>query len=239
MRMPGMDRSQTAGGERGSVSGFLLACLLIFTAGLLATGAIYGVWLRQGEHNSAPLLPMVLATPTLTPAPTLPPEWVGPDGEREHEYVIQDGAYIIGGDGHKIELFNNPEARNPSWSELERFLRRDKTDQQPYEPLSFVCADFAETLHNNAEEAGIRAAFVALDIVDEQDGHALNAFNTSDRGLVYIDDTGLPKQDSLLCSLDKYVIVEVGKEYSPELIFPCGSYFWESLGTVTEVYIQW
>jgi len=94
-------------------------------------------------------------------------------------------------------------------------------------------------LHNNAEEAEIRAAFVAADLVDEQDGHALNAFNTTDRGLVYIDDTGLREQDSVQCLLDKYVVVEIGREYRPELIFPCGSYFWESVGTVAEVYIQW
>jgi hypothetical protein len=71
------------------------------------------------------------------------------------------------------------------------------------------------------------------------EGHALNAFNTTDRGLVYIDNTGLPMENSLPCSLDKSVIVRVGEEFRPELIFPCGTYFWESVGTVTEVYVQW
>jgi hypothetical protein len=51
-------------------------------------------------------------------------------------------------------------------------------------------------LHNNAEKTGIKAAFVVVTItkyenrVIQVDQHALNAFNTVDKGLVYIDCTG-------------------------------------------------
>ncbi len=45
-----------------------------------------------------------------------------------------------------------------------------------------MCGTFAETLYNNAAAAGIRAAWVAVDIRGRTIGHALNAFSTTDRG---------------------------------------------------------
>lgn len=57
-------------------------------------------------------------------------------------------------------------------------------------PHPNVCADFAERLHNKAEMAGIRAGYVTVDFADSDSGHALNVFKTTDRGRVYIDDTG-------------------------------------------------
>jgi len=51
---------------------------------------------------------------------------------------------------------------------------------------SFVCADFAETLHNNAEKVGIRVAYVTVNGI-----HALNAFDTTDRGWFTLTMVGL------------------------------------------------
>ena len=67
----------------------------------------------------------------------------------------------------------------------------DPTDDKPYSP-SFLCGAFAQEVHNNAEARGIRSAWVAIDFKDDPDGHghALNAFNTVDKGLVFIDCTG-------------------------------------------------
>jgi hypothetical protein len=134
---------------------------------------------------------------------------------------------------------NNPKARNVSWAELIQFLQGDKTDEVPYSYDTFVCADFAEMLHNNAEKAGIRAAYVNLDLSGYLFGHAANAFYTTDRGLVYIDDTGTVA--SYPCSADKTVVVEVGLQYVPQSIFPCSGYSWswEPMGTVTGFSIQW
>jgi len=77
------------------------------------------------------------------------------------------------------------------------FIEADTTDTKGYVEEGFrdwyqahVCADFAEEVHNNAEAAGIRAAWVGIDIEGDEEGHALNAFETTDRGLVYIDCTG-------------------------------------------------
>lgn len=91
--------------------------------------------------------------------------------------------------GSRVCLVNYKNATDPAWDELMSFLEMDDTDEQPYIEGSFVCADFAEMLHNNAEASGIKAAFVGVDFVVGE-GHALNAFNTTDRGQVYVDCTG-------------------------------------------------
>lgn len=125
--------------------------------------------------------------------------------------------------GDLIKLLNNFEGtHNPTWQELRAFLITDGTDDHRYSYFSFVCGDFAEMLHNNAEQSGIRAAVV---IVFFQSGipHALNAFYTSDRGLVYVDCTGEGLRGVTFESWqyetvhpiewDKIAYMVVGKEY--------------------------
>ena len=90
----------------------------------------------------------------------------------------------------QVDLVNRSTATNPTWSELMAFLRADPTDDEYYEENQFICGDFAEMLHNNAEAAKIKSAFVAVFFKDKEIGHALNAFKTRDKGLVYVDCTG-------------------------------------------------
>ena len=90
--------------------------------------------------------------------------------------------------GLRVCLVNYKNATDPTWDELISFLESDDTDEQPYIEDLFVCADFAEMLHNNAEESGIKALYVGVDFIVGE-GHALNAFNTTDKGLVYVDCT--------------------------------------------------
>lgn len=90
-----------------------------------------------------------------------------------------------GGDGEMIVLHENPQAQDPTWEALVDFLARDDTDSHTYVDGSFVCSDFAEMLHNRAEEAGIRCAYVAVEL-GEGPGHALNAFHVGDRD-VFVD----------------------------------------------------
>ena len=109
-------------------------------------------------------------------------------------HIYEDGAIHVGGDGEPIELMNIPDAANPTYAELVTFLKEDSTDGHPYikdlDILSYVCSDFAEDVHNNAEAGGIRAAWVSIEFEGDEIGHALNAFETTDRGLVYVDCTG-------------------------------------------------
>ena len=113
-----------------------------------------------------------------------------------------------------------------------------------------ICADFAERLHNEAEMAGIRCAYVSLELTGYTDpynsgigsntGHACNAFQTTDRGLVYIDCTGIldsygPDKN------DTIVDIQVGEQYNPEYLFPSGGWYIPSgaMGTVSDVFVTW
>jgi hypothetical protein len=154
-------------------------------------------------------------------------------GCKDPRYTYENGKVLVGGDGEPIMLVDNPNALNPTFAELVAFIEQDKTDANNYleHPLiGYVCADFAEDVHNNAEAAGIRAASVSVDFEGDEVGHACNAFDTIDKGLVYIDCTGQGSGDKLNFHLeeteegfvfvddnpdswDAVAYVEVGKEY--------------------------
>jgi hypothetical protein len=159
----------------------------------------------------------------------------------DSNYIHEDGAILVGGDNEPIELINNSSATNPTYAELTVFIEKDPTDKRRYLPFSYICSDFAEDVHNNAEEAGIRAAWVGIDFEGQEVGHALNAFETTDRGLVYIDCTGQSIIDELQylsaveseeglsiiydssTNWDAIAYIEVGKEYGLIPIAKAGS----------------
>jgi hypothetical protein len=128
--------------------------------------------------------------------------------------------YAVGGDGHTIKLKQNSNAKDPTYQEVLNFLRADQTDKHDYDLDRFVCADFAEQVQNNAEVAGYNCAYVTVSFTDNLD-HACNAFNTADRGLIFIDCT-----NSLDGSgpHDKDCIVNIvkGSVYKPQYLFTYG-----------------
>lgn len=97
--------------------------------------------------------------------------------------------YAVGGDNDYILLNPNLSAKNPTYLELTNFLIRDKTNQIIYNS-TWVCSDYAELLYNNAQRQGIKCGYVGINFKDMEIGHACNVFDTVDKGLVYIDDTG-------------------------------------------------
>jgi hypothetical protein len=143
--------------------------------------------------------------------------------------------YEIGADGHRIALVNYDNAINPTYAELLAFIKADKTDEKTYEFDSFLCSDFAETVHNNAEKAGYKCAWVGVNFTGGE-GHALNQFNTTDNGTVFVDCTGpYPCEPG---NWDKIVKVQVGKPYIPVTLFRTG-YTYCSTGTVQKIYTFW
>ena len=84
------------------------------------------------------------------------------------------------------------------------FLSQDQTEMHPYIEDVYDCSQFSRDVHNNAEARGIRAAVVQVKFRNEVVSHALNAFLTTDYGLVYVDCTGAP---------DTIARVKTGKEY--------------------------
>ncbi len=89
-------------------------------------------------------------------------------------------------------LTDNSTAANPTYAQVISFLVKDATEQHTYSAGVYDCSEFSRDVHNKAEAAGIRAAVVHAYFVGETAGHALNAFLTSDYGLVYVDCTGIP-----------------------------------------------
>jgi len=75
---------------------------------------------------------------------------------------------------------------NPTWLELKEFLKRDDTDTIPYDIDSFDCDGYAITIRDRASMLSFRCAFVGLDF-GETVGHSINAFETTDSGLIYVD----------------------------------------------------
>jgi hypothetical protein len=136
-------------------------------------------------------------------------------------------------------IVNQVSATNPTWAQLQDFLLRDKTDRNTYVTGIYMCGDFARDVHNNAERLGIRAAYVAIKFQGEY--HTCNAFKTTDRGLVFINCTGLEAGMPGPSNRDKIVNVRLGKDYIPKSFFP--EYGWEvtwgNMGTVLDVQIYW
>jgi len=126
----------------------------------------------------------------------------------------------IKGLGSEVNLINNENAKNPTWLSLLSFLAEDETDRSTYS-FSYDCGCFTQDVHNKAELAGIRTAWVGIDF-EVGMGHALNAFKTTDKGLVFIDCTGAGFEPMFyypfgtvtfgdVDNWDKIAYVEIGK----------------------------
>ena len=114
--------------------------------------------------------------------------------------------------------------RNPTYKEMRDFLTSDEIDSNSFIRGEYVCSDFAADLNHNAEVKGIRVAYVR--IRSEKWGHAVVAFETVDRGLIFIE----PQSDKEA----KLVIGEPFPWRSIGAISPLTSF-----DPVTEIQIIW
>ncbi|MFC2038964.1 hypothetical protein ACFLUG_04265 [Chloroflexota bacterium] len=151
-----------------------------------------------------------------------------------------------GGSVGSPTLKNNPNATNPTWGDLEAFLLSDPTDDGIYSLYTYNCVSFAEMLHNNAEAAGIKSALVSLSFKDEPIGHALNAFKTSNIGLVYVDCTGGTVSDKIFgtsTERDRIAYVQKNRRYGVlsihTFISPEYSYFEENFELSKDFFGYW
>ncbi len=169
-----------------------------------------------GAHNSPQTVDVVLTVRSTVESRAIAEAM----GDSVEVIYGEQPPYVADPFGSPILLVNRESARDVTWSELVEFLLADPTDESPYVPDERMCGTFAELLHNNAEEAGIRAAWVSLDLRGREIGHALNAFVTTDRGLVFVDSTGddpsavfSPDARQGECECDRVAYVRVGSEY--------------------------
>lgn len=143
-------------------------------------------------------------------------------------FLYKNFSQIIGADGEQIRITNNPIAVDVTYSELIQFIEADTTDQIIYNDSSFVCADYAELLHNKAEEQGIKTGVVSVNFEESEIGHMFNIFNTIDKGEVLVDIT---EHDTIVNNLI------VGEEIEKESID--GEKQYSINGNVSEIHIYW
>jgi len=109
-------------------------------------------------------------------------------------YILGEAAGYDGGyaEGMEVGLGHGYTLRDPTYKEAVTFLERDKTEKNKYVEGAYgvyVCSHFTRDVCNNAEEAGLRCAFVELRY--PEGGHAIIAFDTVDKGLLYFE----PQED--------------------------------------------
>ena len=124
-------------------------------------------------------------------------------------------------------LADNATATNPTWSQLINFLSKDLTENHAYVANVYDCSQFSRDLHNHAEAAGIRAAEVQVWFKNNPVGHALNAFLTTDYGLVYVDCTEAPDKAARVKAGTTFRAVEI---YLVSMTSIRNDTWWDTLG---------
>jgi len=115
--------------------------------------------------------------------------------------------------------------RNPAYDEAMSFITTDLTDRYTYSE-NFTCRHFAATFNENAESTGFRCAFVYIGFL-EGSAHAICAFETVDRGLIYVD----PQTDELIpLSIDA-----IGAKWNDL----CTGYSISGNPTIDEIIVIW
>jgi hypothetical protein len=108
-----------------------------------------------------------------------------------------------------------------SWLDLNYFLASDRTNMYDY-TSSYRCLNFSFDLVVLARKQNINAWIVAVDFYNEDTGHAFVAFETTDKGIVYIEPQSdyrltAPKIGEWLCDywLERGCYGVVSKIYNP------------------------
>lgn len=204
--------------ESGSIDSELQILTVKADTTVLAEGAHFATFsiAAVGAQNS----PQVISVEVLLSTPPEARAIRDVLGDKVEVYYGVQPPYVTGPMGVPIRLQQVDERRDITWNELMQFLRRDETDHSPYIRDLYMCGAFAEALYNSAAGEGIRAAWVSIDVRGRDIGHALNAFLTTDRGLVFIDCTGgdtavvvSPGTGSAQCDHDRVAYVVPGAEY--------------------------
>lgn len=141
-----------------------------------------------------------------------------------NEYnIYADGVRICGANGHQLHIINNPNAKEVTYAEVKAFIILDKTDEFIYDYNSFICTDYSEMVHNNAEQHEIKSGMIIVDFTNGI-GHIFNVFNTTDKGLIYVDCT---EYDTYIDSF------EIGST-----INYCNNEYYMN-GTISDIWIHW
>lgn len=145
--------------------------------------------------------------------------------------TTEEALPIVDMAGQPVVVKNYADVTDPDYKQLVAFLASDTTEQADYEGPKYTCGEFAARLHDDAEAQGIRCGVVGVafnasatavangsddimpDACEACRGHAFVAFNTTDRGLVFVDDTGVTAEERAKGSraYDMVVYAQEGK----------------------------
>lgn len=100
--------------------------------------------------------------------------------------------------------------KNPTYNEAIIFVYLDKTDLNEYSQ-NYTCGCFAMDFKNNSLRAGYRCGVVI--VVFSVMGHMIDCFNTTDRGLIFIEP-----------QTDKIVTLTIGQPYWNRLEYQAPEY---------------
>ncbi len=133
-----------------------------------------------------------------------------------------------------IYAIENRNATDPVYGRLISFLEDDATEKGVYRS-GHECSSFAVELHDHAERVSIKAHLVMV-VLSNASLHMIVGFNTTDRGMVYVDDTGLTQEniDRSVLVADGIVDLAVGAKYTRHFLPPFDFDEDTGMGTVTD-----
>lgn len=131
----------------------------------------------------------------------------------------------------KLKSGDKYDLHDPTYNEIVSFIAQDKTDEEEYIEDVFDCEQFSQQVNTNAENIGIRCAYVVIYFNGTDAGHGIVGFNTVDRGMVYVE----PQSDEWVENL------EIGNDFWTDCIVPNGNYYYEDApnDTIKEVLLFW
>jgi hypothetical protein len=81
----------------------------------------------------------------------------------------------------------SPQYNAISWNELSDFLAKDHTNWHAYNADTYTCVNYAMDLTSHAHSEKIHAWIVGVVFNHTEPGHAFVAFETTDKGVVWIE----------------------------------------------------
>jgi hypothetical protein len=115
------------------------------------------------------------------------------DGYDKGKYDYYEKGYSLGYDNGKEFVVTHLDQyvtvpKMVKYEVVVEFLKEDKTNENRYVDQVFDCVTFTKIVKENANSKGIKCGVVSLDLTGtKRIGHAINAFETTDRGIVYFD----------------------------------------------------
>ena len=103
--------------------------------------------------------------------------------------------------------------KDPTYQQVKTFMAADRTNDNPYVDDTYVCEDFSADVIVHALQQKIRCGYVSIRYSDS--AHAIVAFNTTDRGLIYIEPQS-----------DEEVNLAAGKHYWTQCVLASPGHYY-------------